>query len=577
MDCKGLIDVAAGRRTADLLLEHCRIVDVFGHRIIENDVALWGGRVAGVGQKYRARRTIDLGGRYLAPGFIDAHIHLESSMLLPAEFARLAAARGTTLCVCDPHEIANVMGLAGIRLLARLSRRLPVEFRFSLPSCVPASPLETSGHSLSAAQLSTLAGEPWVAGLAEVMNFPGVVAGSAGLLAKLALVPGQPLDGHAPGLTGQSLAAYLACGISSDHECTTAAEAAEKLSAGCQVMIREGSTARNLAALLPLVRPETLPRLMLVSDDLSPEELLEEGHLDRILRRARALGADPISLIRMVTLNPALYFGLPRRGAVAPGYIADLCVLDDLEGFRVSAAFKAGRQSYPLSADNEPARNQVAPRSSMRLAEIGPEIFGVAHRPGQARVIQLVPGQIVTLAAAQALPERGGAAVADPSRDLVKLAVIERHGRSGHGRGGGKGPNIGIGFVQGLGLRRGALASTVAHDSHNLIVAGVDDADMARAANALIECGGGQAAVAGGRVLARLPLPLAGLMSTSAAEEVVAQERALLRAARELGCQAETSPFMALSFLALPVIPALKLTDLGLVDVGRFEVVPLWV
>ncbi len=568
MDCARLIEVAAGRREADLLLAGAQVVDVFGHRLLRADVALAGGRIAGLGD-YRARRTIDLSGRYLAPGLIDAHLHLESSLLLPAEFARLAAPRGTALCVCDPHEIANVMGLAGVRLLARLAKKLPVEFLFSLPSCVPASPLETSGHKLEAAQLSRLAAEPWVAGLGEVMNFPGLVAGDPNLLAKLEVTPGKPRDGHAPGLSGQALAAYLACGIASDHECTTLAEAEEKISAGCHIMIREGSTARNLAALLPLVRPETLPRLILVSDDLSPEELLAEGHLDRILRRARRLGADPLSLIRMVTLNPARYFGLERRGAVAPGYVADLCVLDDLGGFRVSATFKTGRQT---SAEGEMleerAGGKVRAANTMRLGALSARNFRLAHRSGPARIIEIVAGQIVTGQGAEPLAERAGYAVADPARDLVRLAVVERHGRT-------RPPNIGLGFVRGLGLGRGALASSVAHDSHNLIVAGVDEADMAAAANALIACGGGQAVAAGGRLLALLPLPVAGLLSGAPAPEVVKHERELRAAAEGLGCPL-TSPFMALSFLALPVIPALKLTDRGLVDVGRFEIVPLW-
>lgn len=572
MDLARLIEVAAGRRPADLLLQGARVVDVFGHRVFEADVALCGGYIAGFSSSYRARRVYQARGRYLAPGLIEGHLHLESSMLPPAEFARAAAPRGTALCVCDPHEIANVMGLAGIRLLARLARRLPVEFRFSLPSCVPASPLETSGAELSAADLAELSAEPWVAGLGEVMNFPGLVAADPGLLAKLEVAPGRPLDGHAPGLSGPSLSAYLAGGIGSDHECTTLAEAREKLSLGCHVMIREGSTARNLAALLPLVRPETLPRLMLVSDDLSPEELLEEGHLDRILRRARRLGADPVSLIRLVTLNPALYFGLARRGAVAPGYRADLCLLESLEDFRVSATFQAGRltsEGGELLAPVAAEARKLKPRNTMRLGPVSPEVFRVPHRRGAARIIELVPGQIVTRQAAEPLSERDGLACADPSRDLVKLAVIERHGRT-------KPANVGLGFLRGLGLREGALASSVAHDSHNLIVAGVTDEDMAFAANALRECGGGQVAVSGGRVLARLPLPVAGLLSLAGAAEVALGERELRQAAAGLGCPL-ASPFMALSFLALPVIPALKLTDRGLVDVGRFEIVPLWV
>jgi len=584
MDCARLIEVAAGRRPADLLIRGARVVDVFGQRVTSGDVALFEGYIVGISSCYEAKTVYDAAGRYLAPGFIDAHIHLESSALLPAEFARAAAPHGTALCVCDPHEIANVLGLQGILLMAELSRSLPVDFRFSLPSCVPASPLETSGAELAAADLAELAGEPWVAGLGEVMNFPGVVAADPGLLAKLEVVPGMPRDGHAPGLTGKALAAYLACGISSDHECTTADEAEEKLSAGCHIMIREGSTARNLAALAPLIRPALLPRLMLVSDDLGPDELLADGHLDRILRRARALGADSLALLRLVTLNPALYFGLARRGAVAPGYCADLCLLDDLEGFRVSATWKAGRltsEGGELLPDAlaGAAAGDLKPENTMRLAPVTPEDFRVPHRAGKARVIEIVPGQIVTGQGAEALPERAGAASADPARDILKLAVIERHGRSG---GGGRpdidpniGPNIGLGFVRGLGLARGAVASTVAHDSHNLIVAGSNDADMALAANALRECGGGQVVVAEGKVLARLALPVAGLLSLESAAAVASGERALRQAARELGCPL-ASPFMALSFLALPVIPALKLTDRGLVDVGRFELVPLW-
>ncbi|MFH0809250.1 MAG: adenine deaminase [Pseudomonadota bacterium] len=570
MDRKRLIDIAAGRLPADVLLKNAQVIDVFGHRVIQTNVALCGGLIAGLGGGYLAREVIDLGGRYLSPGLIDAHIHIESSMLTPPGFACSAAPHGTSLCVCDPHEIANVMGLDGIRLLAGLSIGLPVEFRFTLPSCVPASPLETSGFELTAADLFVLAGEFWVAGLGEVMNFPGVVAADPDLLAKLGAVPAKPVDGHAPGLSGPALAAYLACGISSDHECTTLREAQEKLSAGCHIMLREGSTARNLRTLMPLARPEVLPRLMLVSDDLGAEDLLQNGHLDRILRRGRALGADPLSLIRMVTINPALYFGLERRGAVAPGWRADFCVFDNLDDFGVSATFLAGRQT---SRDGEllaPAggSGETPEKNTMRLSSVGAEAFHLPHRPLPARIIELSPGQIVTGQSTEKLPERGGGAAADPSRDIVKLAVIERHGRTNP-------PNVGLAFVRGLGLRRGAIASSVAHDSHNLIVAGVDDADMALAANSIIKCGGGQVVVAGGRELACLPLPVAGLMSTAPASEIARRERALGEAAASLGCGLG-APFMALSFLALPVIPALKLTDRGLVDTALFEIVSPW-
>jgi adenine deaminase len=532
---------------------------------------LSGRYIAGLGEGYAAaHRTLDLDGRYVAPGLIDAHVHIESSMVTPAEFARAVVPRGVTTVITDPHEIANVLGLAGIRFMLEDGAAAPLDIWVNAPSCVPATDLETSGARLDAVDLMTLLGEPRLLGLAEVMNFPGVVAGSEDVLAKLRAFRGRVVDGHCPGLTGRPLNAYAASGISSDHECVTAEEAREKLRTGLTVFIREASNARNLRALLPLVSPTNERRLCFCTDDRQPEDLLGEGSVDHLVREAIAGGVDPVTAIRMATHNPAEHYRLDDRGAVVPGRRADLFVFSDLNEPRAEMVFRGGE----LVAENGEMR-LARPGSSSAATELPKTVrldtgrldFAIPVQGRRIRVIGIVPDQLLTESLVLEPAVRDGFAVADTGRDLLKMAVVERHHASG---------KLGLGFVRGLGLTRGALAGTVAHDHHNLVVIGADDLSMWTAMMAVAEAGGGQAVALGQEVLAVLPLPIAGLMSDRPIEEVRDQARDLLAAARKLGARLR-EPFMAMSFLALEVIPALKLTDKGLVDVERFEVVPLFV
>ena len=557
--------VARGEAPADLVLAGGQVVNVYTGRCQKIDVAIFDGIIAGLGDYDGPRLEVN---GYILPGLIDGHLHLESSMLTPRELARALLPLGTTTLVADPHEIANVWGTAGLDYVLAGSAGLPLDFFFMLPSCVPASPLETAGARLEAADLAAYRRRSRVLGLAEVMNFPGVVGGDAGLLEKIALYPQGPVDGHAPLLSGQALNAYRLAGIGSDHECSQLAEAREKLDLGFYLMVREGSLAKNLADLLPAVTAASLRRTMLVTDDCHPEDLLESGHLNALLRKAVGLGLDPIQAVTMATLNPAEYFGLRDRGAVAPGLKADLVVVGDLKNFQAQQVFKDGQllvDEGRLLADL-PSPVATTPTSAFRVKEFPVEAFSPAAAGELVKVIGLVPGQLLTEKRVMPAPIRAGRLATDPSRDLLKLAVVERHHGSGH---------LGLGLVQGFGLKRGALASSVAHDSHNIVVVGADEADMLAAVRHLAAIGGGLAVVEGGRVVADLPLPIAGLMSPKPLQEVAAAYGRLKSAYRELGGTLP-DPFMALSFLALPVIPELKLTDLGLVDVGRFQVVPLW-
>jgi adenine deaminase len=573
-----LLRVARGERPADLILRGGTLVNVFTGELYETDVAIADGRVAGLGDGYAAAHEIDVRGRYLCPGFIDGHMHVESSMVTLPQFARAVVPRGTTAVVLDPHEIANVHGVAGIRYVLDSRRGVPLNVFVMLSSAVPATGMETAGAVLDAAALAPLYAEDGVLGLAEMMNFPGVVAGDPATLDKIraAQAAGLAIDGHAPGLGGPRLNAYVAAGVGSDHECTTVEEAREKLRLGMYLMIREASNAHNLAALLPAVTPQNSRHCILVTDDRHPADLLSQGHIDHLIRKAIGLGLDPILAIQMATLNPAEWLGLTRRGygAIAPGYRADIVVVDDLRALSVSQVFVAGRlvardgaliddpSTYSASS------GEAAPRLP-RSIWIGWERFpgfGIPAVGEYVRVIETIPGQIVTKQAVVRATVRDGLAVADPGRDLLKIAVVERHGRNG---------NVGLGFVRGFGMQRGAIASSVAHDSHNLIVVGADDADMLAALKAVEAMDGGQAVVEGGEALARLPMPIAGLISDQPVEAVRDMVYQLHAAFAQLGGTLE-APFMALSFLALPVIPSLKLTDQGLVDVERFEIVPLW-
>lgn len=571
-----LLAVARGDAPADLLLTGARVVNVFTGQIEPASIAIQGERIAGVGPYTKALHTLDLKGALVAPGFIDAHMHVESTMLPPSEFVRLAAPHGTTGVVLDPHEIANVLGVAGIRYVMDNARGLPLNALFALSSCVPASHLETSGARLEAADLAPLFDDPRVVALAEVMNFPGVVGADKGLLAKINLgLARHVVDGHSPGLSGLALQAYAAAGITSDHECTTAQEALEKIRLGMRVYIREGSAARNLEALLPAVTPATKTRFSFCTDDRHPADLAGEGHIDHVVRKAVALGLDPATAIAMGSLYTAQHYRQRDLGAVAPGYKADLIVFDDLRDIRARLVYFHGRlvsKDGVFIDDRQGASSGEGVRTPagcpLRLpADLSEASFAIPAKPGvtNIRVIGMDPQQLVTASLSMPPKVENGRYVADPSRDLLKLAVVERHRATG---------NIGRGFVQGFKLRTGALASTVGHDSHNLAIVGTSDRDMLVAARALESVGGGQCAASDGKVLAVLPLPIAGLMSDQPAATVIRQQAELLEASKSLGCP-HHDPFMPLSFLPLAVIPSLKLTDLGLVDVGRFEIVAL--
>ncbi|MBC7223013.1 MAG: adenine deaminase [Anaerolineae bacterium] len=569
MNLEERIAVARGEKPADLVLRNARLVNVLSGEIHPADVAIWEGYVVGVGEGYQGREELDLEGRYLCPGFLDGHLHIESTLLTVAEFARAVVPHGTTAVVLDPHEIANVAGVEGIRYFLDSSEGAACTVYVMLPSCVPATDMETSGAVLTADDLAPLLAHPRVLGIAEMMNYPGVLLRAPGVLRKVALAAGRPVDGHAPGLTGHDLNAYIAAGIRSDHECTALEEAREKLRRGVYIMLREGTTAHNLRDLLPLVTPANARRFVLVSDDRHPDDLLDQGHMDHSLRLAIAAGLDPVVAVQMATLNTAEYFGLRDLGAVAPGYRADLVVLDDLQHVRVQMVFKDGRlvaqEGQLLPTAPQPPKVPLGNTMRVDWSRVD---FRVPAEGTRVRVIQVLPDQVLTRALVEEVRAEGGLAVADPVRDLAKLAVIERHHASG---------NMAVGFARGFGLRRGALASTVGHDAHNLVVVGVDDDDMLLAARHLVDLGGGFVAVAGGRVLADVPLPIGGLMSDLPVEEVRERMDWLLDVAQDALGSTLPNPFMTLSFVALAVIPELRLTDKGLVDVTQFQFVPLFV
>jgi adenine deaminase len=550
--------VARGDEPADLVIRGGKVLSVFTREWLLTDVAVADGYVAGLGD-YEGVETLDATGRWVVPGFIDAHMHLESSKLLVDEFARLVLPFGTTAVVADPHEIANVLGTDGVHWLLDATAGLPLDVYFMASSCVPASQFESPRRELTPGDLDALLRRRRVIGLAEMMNFPGVINGAPSELAKLALA--EHVDGHAPGVLGRSLQAYAAAGIRSDHEAYTAAEGRERLRAGMWLLIREGSAARNLQALLPLLGEYGPSRIAFCTDDREPEHIAADGHINSMVRDAVAYGIPPEDALACATLSPALWHGLAHLGAVAPGYHADLLVLPDLEGFVPDVVLKRGSPAAEIPEADVP--DWV--RHTVRIGAFGPEMFRIPWDGGPARVIGIVPGQIVTDSLVDEPLHRAGEALPDPERDLAKIAVVERH--LGTGR-------VGLGFVRGFNLQRGAIASTVAHDAHNVVVVGTNDASMAAAVRRLANRGGGIVVVDGAEVLAELPLPVAGLLSDAPLDEVLAASHAVLAAVRELGCELD-SPFQHLAFLALSVIPSLKITDLGLVDVNAFELVPL--
>jgi adenine deaminase len=552
--------VARGDEPADVVVRAGKVLSVFTREWLDADVAVVDGFIAGVGS-YEGHDTIDAAGRWVVPGFIDSHMHIESTKLLVDELARLVLPLGTTAVVADPHEIANVLGTDGVHWLHDASAGLQLEVFFMASSCVPASAFESPRRPLELGDLEALMRRKRVLGLAEMMNFPGVIAGRDTELAKLALEGAEHVDGHAPGVLGKALQAYAASGIRSDHEMLTVEEGRERLRAGIWLLIREASMARNLRALLPLVEEYGPGRIAFCTDDRDPEDIADNGHVNGMVRDAVAAGIDPADAILMASFHPAQWHGLTQHGAVAPGYVGDLLILPDLEGFVPELVLKRGRRIDDVPSADVPEWV----RHTVRLKPVTAADFAIPWEGGAARAIGLITDQVVTESLVLEPLVVDGHVVSDPGRDLVKLAVVERH--LGTGR-------IGMGLVSGSGLRRGALASTVAHDAHNLVVVGAADDDMAFAAQRLAEVGGGIVVVGGGRVVAECPLPVAGLLSDQPLDVVVSQSRACNDAAQELGWVGAT-PFLTLAFLALSVIPSLKLTDRGLVDVDRFAIVPL--
>lgn len=568
-----LLAVARGDVPADLILRNGRVLNVFSGEVAATDVVIVGERIAAVAPGYAAQEELDLQGQFVVPGLIDTHVHVESSMVSPPQFARAVVPHGVTTVISDPHEIANVAGAAGIRYMLAASEGLPLTIFVNLPSCVPATSMGTAGAELDAEALLALRGAPRVLGLAEFMNVPGAVLGLPGALEKLLAFRDGHIDGHAPSITGPWLQAYVAAGPSTDHESMTVEEALEKVRAGMYVLIREATAAKNLRALVAAVTPENSRRFAFATDDRHPADLIEEGSIDHNVRLALAAGLDPVQVLRMATLNAAEAFGLRDRGALAPGRRADLVITPSLEDFRAVAVFAGGklaaREGQLVGAWPAPEVDESAVRGSVHV-DVEALTFRIpapaAGAGSRLRVVGLVPDQVVTEQLLMAPTIVEGEAVADVRRDLVKLATVERHRGTG---------NVGLGFVHGLGLQRGAIAGSVGHDAHNITVAGVTDADMRAAVQAIQDLGGGLVAVLNGAVLGRVPLPIAGLMSDRPVEEVRAQMDALLAAARALGSPLH-DPFMQLGFLALEVIPKLKLTDQGLVDVEQFALVPLW-
>lgn len=565
MSVSKLLSVARGDRPADLLLRNCRIVNVFSGEIEPGHLAIVDGIIAGIGH-YEANKTIDLEAAFVAPGLIDAHVHIESSLCLPAQFAAAVVPRGVTTVVADPHEIANVAGAAGVKFMHASSRGIPLNVVLMAPSCVPATKLSTNGATLAPRDLGKLPCH----GLAEVMNFPGAINGDADVLKKLALFRGKPIDGHAPGVRKQALNAYAAAGIGSDHECVTVEEAREKLARGMYVLIREATNARNLDALIPLITPANARRICLCTDDRTPVDLLADGSIDYMLRRVIAAGVDPILAFQLCTLNPAEWFGLADRGAIAPGRAADLFIFDDIRLPVASSVFVGGKL---VAADGKLtvklASRAPRPRAVINSCRIQPAKIDlrVPARGERVRVIGSRIDQLLTESRAVDVASSNGEVTPDAERDLLKIAVIERH------RGTGR---VGLGFIEGFGLDRGAIAGTVAHDHHNLVVIGCDDESMHTAIAAIAKMGGGLVVTEGEELRASLPLPIAGLMSDKPVEQVRQAYQSLLDAAKSLG-SALHDPFMAMSFMALEVIPSLKLTDCGLVDVEQFKIVDLFV
>lgn len=560
------LSIARGERPAELLFRNAQLVNVLSGEIHPADVAVDDGRVIGFGD-YAAKQVIDLKGAYLAPSLIDGHFHVESSMLTAPEFARAVVPHGTGAVVIDPHEYANVLGLDGIRYVLESTKNLPVDFFIMLPSCVPATHLETAGARITADDLKLMIADDRIAGVAELMNFPGVYLGDESELAKIEAGKGKNIDGHAPGLRGKNLNAYALAGVRSDHESTEVPEAQEKLRLGMHILLREGSTERNLEHLLPLLNAHNSANCSYATDDKLAGDLAGEGHIDHAVRKSIALGLPPITALQIATINTARHYRLRNHGAIAPRYWADFIVFDDLKNLQVRQTYKKGI----LVAENgkylapSPAIVPL-PRSTMNLRYQAANLE-VKAAGGKMRVIEIVPNQIVTKEIIETPKVMAGQVVADTDRDMLKMVVVERHRATG---------NVGVGFVRGFKLRRGALGSTVAHDAHNVVVVGTKDADILCVIRELERLQGGQVAVVDGGVTAELGLPVAGLVSDQPLDEVIRRIDGLNAAAHALGCDLE-APFMTLSFLSLSPIPELKLTDQGLIDAVNLKKTSLFV
>lgn len=551
-----IISVAAGREPADLVLKNATYVNVFSGELCTDDIAVAGGLIVGLG-KYQGKVETDMTGRIILPGFLDAHIHLESSLVSPKEFVKAVLPHGTTTVITDPHEIANVMGTDGIEYMLQATEGLPVDVRFMLSSCVPATPLDESGANLDYRAIDSFYDHPRVQGLAEMMNFVGIINGDDSVVEKIVAAQAhhKKIDGHAPGLMGNDLNAYIAAGVYSDHECASLDEAIAKLQRGQFIMIREGTAARNLEALVPLLCSQYADRCMFCTDDKHPNDLLEKGHIDYIVKKAISLGADPITTVKVACHNAARYFLLNNRGAIAPGYLADFVVIDNFRSFQIEEVYRKGRLMFDGTLRDFPAPEidpylQERAHHTFHVATLAEKDF-MENRP--RGVIGLVPGEISST-------DCGYATEIDAEKDILKIAVVERHRNTGH---------IGIGFLHGYGLKHGAVATSISHDSHNIIVVGASEKEMARAANRVVELGGGIVVCDGERILAEVKLNIAGIMSEDSLVMVNSALEDAKDRAFELGVSRDIDPFMTLSFMSLPVIPTLRLTTRGVFDVGQ--------